>query len=80
MMDEIRNNCARLLSEDFAEHSAAYLWLRKCEPFQRLVERFRQHELNLFDVAAALAPGGNRPFSGVAVGLLDELLAMEPAE
>jgi hypothetical protein len=72
MIDEIRRHCALLLSEDFATHSAAYLWLRESKPFSRVVERFREYDLNLFDVAALLAPGINRPMSAAALKMLDE--------
>lgn len=57
MLDEIRRHCALLLSEDFATHSAAYFWLRDCPPFRRVLDRLRQRELSLFEIAACLAAG-----------------------
>lgn len=77
MMDEIRRQCALLLSDDFSSHSAAYSRLRRCRAFQRLVERFRQHDLTMFDVAAALVPGSDGPHSTLAVKMLGEFLADE---
>lgn len=72
LLEEIRNRCALILSEDFATHSAAYLWLRDCRPFRRVLERFREHQLNLYDVAAILAPGSNRPLASAALKMLAE--------
>ncbi|HWB13996.1 MAG TPA: hypothetical protein VG826_32510 [Pirellulales bacterium] len=74
-VDEIRDRCALLLSEDFAAHTVAYLGLRDCHSFCRVVERFREHELTLFDVAAILASGANRPLTGTAVQMLTAELA-----
>ena len=72
MLDEIRRHCALLLSEDFATHSAAYFWLRECKPFRRVLERLREYELSLIEVAACLAAGTSRPLTPVALNLLAE--------
>ena len=77
MPDQIRRHCALLLSEDFTTHSAAYLWLRESPPFRRVLEKFREHELNLFDVAGLLAPGSDRPMSEAAVRMLTEEVRRE---
>lgn len=77
MMDEIRGYCARLLSDDFATHSAAYRWLRDCEAFRRVVEQFREHGLTLFDVAAMLAPGSDRALAPAALKMLADALVAE---
>ena len=74
MLDEIRRHCALLLSEDFATHSAAYLWLRESGPFRRVVDRFREYEMHLFDVASLLAAGSSRPMSDAALKMLAEEL------
>lgn len=70
MLDEIRRHCALLLSEDIDVHIAAYLWLRKCDPFRRLRDRFRAHELSIFEIAACLAPDSNRPLTPIALSML----------
>jgi hypothetical protein len=75
MLDEIRRHCALLLSEDFATHSAAYLWLRDCPPFRRVLDRLREYDLNLFDVAAYLAAGSSRSLAPVALKLLADEVA-----
>jgi hypothetical protein len=80
MLDEIRRNCALLFSSDFADHSTAYRYLRRCGPFQHVVQRFREHDMNLFDVANLLAPDGNRPLSAAAVAMLEEELAKESSD
>jgi len=74
-MDEIRKQCARLLSDDMAVQSAAFQWLRECKPFRRLLVRFREHDLTLFDLAAALEPGAKRALTSVALEILEEELA-----
>ena len=73
-MDEIRNQCARLLSDDSAIQSAAFQWLRECKPFRRLLLRFREHDLTLFDLAAALEPNAQRALTGFALEVLAEEL------
>lgn len=75
MLDEIRRHCALLLSEDFKTHSTAYLWLRECRPFMRVVDRFRDYEMNVFDVAAMLAAGSSRTMTAAALKMLTEELA-----
>jgi hypothetical protein len=78
MLDEIRRHCALLLSEDYQTHSAAYFWLRDCGPFRRVLERLREHELSLFEVAACLAAGTSRPLTPVALArLADEVKRQE---
>lgn len=72
MLDEIRRHCALLLSEDFATHSAAYLWLRDCRPFRRVLDRLRQRELSIFDVAGCLAAGTTRPLTPFVLTMLAE--------
>ncbi len=79
MLDEIRRHCALLLSEDFATHSAAYFWLRDCRPFRRMLDRLRQDDLSLFEVAACLAAGTSRPLTPRALTLLAEEVAAEEA-
>lgn len=74
-MDEIRNQCARLLSDDVAVQSAAFQWLRQCKPFRRLLLRFREHDLTLFDLAADLEPNSKRPLTGFALEILGEEIA-----
>jgi hypothetical protein len=72
MLDEIRRHCALLLSEDFTTHSVAYLWLRESKPFRRVVDRFREYDVNLFDVAAMLAVGSSRQMAPAALKMLTE--------
>ena len=79
MLDEIRRHCALLLSEDFATHSAAYLWLRDCKPFHRVVDRFREHGMHLFDVASLLAAGSSRALSPAALKMLEEEVTVDPS-
>jgi hypothetical protein len=76
-LDEIRYRCALLLSDDYDVHSAAYLWLRDCDVFRQVVGRFCHLEMNLFDVAALLAPNSNRALAGAAVDALAEELTAE---
>ncbi len=78
-LDEIRRYCALMLSEDFATHSAAYLWLRNCQPFRRVLARLREHDLNLFDVAALLAAGSSRPLAPTALQMLTEEIVADNA-
>ena len=73
-MDEIRNQCARLLSDDFDTHSEAYGWLNSCRPFVSVLHRFQEHDMTLFDVADLLRPGSARALSDAAVWMLDEEL------
>jgi hypothetical protein len=75
MLDEIRRHCALLLSEDFATHSAAYLWLREAKPFRHVLDRFREYDMNVFDVAALLAAGSSRSMADAAVRMLTEEIA-----
>jgi hypothetical protein len=77
MLDEIRRHCALLLSEDFATHSTAYLWLRDCKPFRRVVERFREYDMHLFDVASLLAAGSSRELSPAALKMLAEEVVVD---
>lgn len=71
-MDEIRRHCALLLSDDTAVQTAAFDWLRECKPFRRLLLRFRDYDLTLFDLAAALEPNSGRPLTAVALQMLTE--------
>ena len=48
------------------------LWLRDCRPFRRVLERLREYELSLFEVAACLAAGTSRPLTPLALNLLAE--------
>jgi len=73
--DKIREKCALLLGDDLAEHCAAYLYLRRCQPFQRVLQRLHLCDLNLFDLAALLAPGSTRGLAYQALGMLSEELA-----
>jgi hypothetical protein len=76
MLDEIRRNCTHLLSDDFELHSAAFLWLRACKPFRRVVDELRHYDMNVYDAAAALAEGSTRPTASVTLMLLErEILA-----
>jgi hypothetical protein len=72
MLDEIRTRCKLLLSTDYVDHSAAYVWLRQCKPFHRVVDRFRDHGMNMFDVAAMLLVGSARPLAPDALKMLAE--------
>jgi len=72
MLDEIRRHCAFLLSEDFVTHTAAYLWLRDCQPFGNVLYRLRQHDLSLFEVAGVLATNSRQPLTPTALALLEE--------
>jgi hypothetical protein len=76
-MDEIRQHCALMMSDDLATHTMAYLWLRECKPFRRVLDRFREYDLNVFDVAAMLATGSTRPMTRAAVRMLAEEVAAE---
>lgn len=73
-MDEIRRQCALLLSDDTATQAAAFEWLRACKPFRRLLLRFREYDLTLFDLAAALQPQATRPLTALALEMLGEAL------
>jgi hypothetical protein len=73
--DDIREKCALLLGNDFADHCAAYLYLRRCQPVQRVLKRLHSRELNLFDLAALLAPESTRAFAQQALEVLEEELA-----
>ena len=73
-MDEIRNQCARLLSEDSDIYNDAYDWLNRCEPFRRVLERFHENDITLFEVADLLRPGSTNPLSDAAVWMLQDEL------
>jgi hypothetical protein len=76
-IDEIRSRCAQLVSEDFDANSATYLWLRDSAPFCRVLGRFREHDLPLYDLAVALAPYSRHRFAWAAVRVLREELATD---
>jgi hypothetical protein len=76
-VDEIKSHCAQLCSDDFATDSAPYVWLCECSAFCRVLGRFREYDLSVLDVAAALAPDSKRPFAKAAVRILDEELAVD---
>lgn len=63
-----------MLGNDFADHCTAYLYLRRCRPFQRVLQRFGSGETNRFDLAALLAPGSRRQLAGLAIRMLEEEL------
>ena len=63
--------------EDFATHSAAYFWLRECQPFRRVLDQFRIQDLSVFEVAACLAIGTSRPLTPTALKMLAEEVARQ---
>ena len=57
----------------------AYLWLRDCKSFHRVVDRFREHGMHLFDVASLLAAGSSRALSPAALKMLEEEVTVDPS-
>ena len=81
LFDEICQKCTLLLGDDFADHCAAYLYLRRCRPFGRVLERLgSMRKLNLFDLAALLVPGSTRMLADVAIQFLHVELAQGVSE
>jgi hypothetical protein len=78
-MDEITDYCERFLSADFNEHAEAFRWLRQREPFLRVVDRFRDQEKGIFDVAAMLV-NTDHELHRAATYLLERECAKQPLD
>jgi hypothetical protein len=56
----------------YRKTSAHITTLNDCEPFRRVLDRFHEHDVTLFEVADLLRPGSTATLSAAAVWMLED--------